>query len=140
MCLAYIDARTAAEELDKKFGDLNWRFTWRTGSSAMWAVKGQLSVYNSELKEWITRQDVGYPQEGKTNEKADETEWMKDAVSDALKRCAVQFGVGRFLYDAPTLFTYEVKVDQSGKVYKLTDLGEKEIQGRINTWYKKVTA
>jgi hypothetical protein len=41
----------------------------------------------------VIREDAGYP-----NSERDE-EPMKAAVSDALKRCAVLFGIGRHLYD-----------------------------------------
>lgn len=135
-CLIYIDARTAAEELDELFGVLNWNFAWSKEEGEKWAVRGTLSVRNPKLKQWIDRSDVGYPQEGKKYKKSDETQWLKDAVSDALKRCAVLFGVGRFLYDAPFLYTENVVVDgRTGKVRRLSPKGNKEIEEKIKNWY-----
>ena len=42
----------------------------------------------------MSREDVGLAQEGGVDN-------LKAAASDALKRCAVQFGIGRYLYDLP---------------------------------------
>lgn len=133
-CLVYIDARTAFDELDEKYGVGNWRFTYGKVEGEMWAIHGYLEVRLD--KEWIMHEDVGYPNDFKTTRKPSETQWMKDAVSDAVKRCAVQVGIGRFLYDAPFLFTREVEAH--GKKWILTKMGKKEIQGRINDWYKKI--
>ena len=42
----------------------------------------------------VTREDIGEATEGDLGT-------LKAASSDALKRCAVHFGVGRYLYDLP---------------------------------------
>ncbi len=47
--------------------------------------------------EWITKVDVG----GESEQK-DDGDRRKAAVSDALKRAAVKFGVGRYLYRLPS--------------------------------------
>src|SRR5215470_15583359 len=46
--------------------------------------------------EWITKVDVGGP-----SEQPDGGDRLKAAFSDALKRAAVKFGVGRYLYRLP---------------------------------------
>jgi hypothetical protein len=60
----------------------------------------------------------------------------KSAASDALKRAAVQWGIGRFLYDLPTMVLpcdqYNVLDDKGNKVYDLTK--------HINGLKKKVTS
>jgi hypothetical protein len=43
--------------------------------------------------EWITKTDVGSP-----SEQPDGGDRLKAAFSDALKRAAVKFGIGRYLY------------------------------------------
>src|SRR5262249_13820499 len=43
--------------------------------------------------QWITKTDVGSP-----SEQPDSGDRLKAAVSDALKRAAVKFGIGRYLY------------------------------------------
>src|SRR5205814_3421291 len=47
-------------------------------------------------EEWITKVDVGGP-----SEQPDGGDRMKAAFSDSLKRAAVKFGVGRYLYRLP---------------------------------------
>lgn len=135
--LVYIDARTAQEELDEKFGSENWQYTWSSTPGHDFAIHGELRV-KTEDGTWISREDVGYPQANKMKKKVDETEVLKDAVSDAQKRCAVQFGIGRFLYDAPNLWTQAVVTDAKGYVRKLDKLGEQEIEGRIDKWYAQI--
>jgi hypothetical protein len=74
----------------------------RTCSVRLWDVPT-----NKELREfkgfslginceWITKMDVGGPSE--QNGTGDR---VKAAVSDALKRAAVKYGIGRYLYDLP---------------------------------------
>src|SRR5262249_2171413 len=46
--------------------------------------------------EWVTKVDVGGP-----SEQPDGGDRLKAAFSDALKRAAVKFGVGRYLYRLP---------------------------------------
>lgn len=139
--LIYIDARTCARELDELYGKQKWQFDWSKVSDEQWAVKGTLKVYNGT--EWVSYNDVGYPNEAKTYEgEGKDFQWLKDAVSDALKRCGVQADVGRELYDAPFLYTEEVEWynDKMGKkrFKKLTPMGEKMIEGNITKWYNQI--
>ncbi len=142
-CLIYIDARTANRELNKKYGEGNWMFKWEEIGSKF-AVKGILKVFNKRHGMWLTYEDVGYAQDSKkfdwksgSKEVADPdtTECLKDAVSDAKKRCCVQVGIGEMLYEAPLLWTQKVIV-KDDRVKKLSPIGEKEIQEKINVWYK----
>lgn len=146
-CLIYIDARTAYDELDARYGNLNWQYTWELVEGQKWAIRGILKINNYPNKEWIMFSDVGYPNESKKQSwdknqyienSVDDTEWLKDAVSDALKRCAVQVGIGRELYDAPFLYSEEVKVGSNGKIYGLTENGKRMIQAQIDKWYLSI--
>src|SRR5881275_1046881 len=47
--------------------------------------------------EWVTKVDVGGP-----SEQPDGGDRLKAAFSDALKRAAVKFGIGRYLYRLPS--------------------------------------
>ena len=86
LAVAYIDARTVAERLDQVVeGD--WSFDWEQASNG--CVKGRLTVCG------IIRCDVGEQGDGPQGKT------LKAAVSDALKRSAVLFGVGRYLYHLP---------------------------------------
>ncbi len=89
LAVAFIDARTVMRRLDSAAGPGSWEFDWEPIASPdnRVAVKGRLTVLG------LTRCDAG--------EASREEEPLKSAVSDALKRCAVHFGVGRSLYDTP---------------------------------------
>lgn len=86
--LSYVDARAVAQRLDDVLSPMGWDFTWDLASGDV--VKGHLVIRVGDLE--LVREDAGYP-----NSDRDE-EPIKAAVSDAFKRCAVQYGVGRHLY------------------------------------------
>lgn len=88
--LAYIDARSVMRRLDAVVGPANWSFDFELLSPDGKMVKGKLTVLG------VTKCDAG--------EGASEDEVLKSAVSDALKRCAVHFGIGRYLYYLPSVW------------------------------------
>jgi hypothetical protein len=86
MTFSYVDARAVMQRLDDVLTPAGWEFT----SSVLPGtdiVHGRLTVAG------FVREDYGYPNSDKDEEP------IKAASSDALKRCAVMFGVGRHLYD-----------------------------------------
>ena len=88
LLLAYVDARAVQDRLDAICPD-GWSFELEVVAGAVSpTVKGRLSVLG------VIREDIGEAGEG-------ERGTLKAAASDALKRCAVQFGIGRYLYDLP---------------------------------------
>lgn len=89
LALAYIDARLVMDRLDEVVGIGNWQDSYSVLPSG--EVQCQLSVRIDG--EWITKEDVGGQ-----SEQPDEGDRFKAAFSDALKRAAVKFGVGRYLY------------------------------------------
>ncbi len=91
----YIDARAVQHRLNSVLGVDGWNFTFKESEKDN-SVHGHLEI--KEGKDVVVREDVGYP----TSE--DKQEALKDAVSDALKRCAVHYGVGQFLYALPMLW------------------------------------
>lgn len=103
--LAYIDARDVYNRLDEVVGPENWQ----TKQEVIFYSQGLAMKTAMGLRvggEWIWREDVGYP-----NSDQDE-EPLKSAASDGVKRAAVQFGVGRFLYDLEPVW---LEVDKWGK-------------------------
>lgn len=91
LLLAHIDARAVQERLDAICPD-EWRFELEVvAGAARPSVKGRLTILG------VSREDIGEGNEG-------ELGTLKAAASDALKRCAVQFGIGRYLYDLPKLW------------------------------------
>ena len=97
IALAYIDARDVMERLDEVFG-MNWKCTY---SHADKKTICEISVLIDGV--WITRSNGA----GDSDIEAE-----KGAISDAFKRAAVMFGVGRYLYKLENEF---VPVDEYGK-------------------------
>lgn len=92
MVIAYIDARAVMDRLDAVCGVCGWRdeyFPLGDGN-----VKCRLSLRLGG--EWVSKEDVG----GESDQR-DAGDKTKAAFSDALKRAAVKFGVGRYLYSLP---------------------------------------
>lgn len=90
MALPYIDARNVMRRLDEVVGPENWSFDFDLLEPTGKMVKGRLRVCGTE------KCDAG--------EAAAEDEVLKSAVSDALKRAAVHFGIGRYLYHMPRVW------------------------------------
>ncbi len=91
MMLSYVDARDVAERLDAVVLPIGWQFE-ASAVPGTNVVHGRLGIHD-QGSGWAYREDHGYP-----NSDSDE-EPLKSATSDALKRCAVLFGIGRHLYD-----------------------------------------
>ena len=88
--LAYITATDAQNRLYGVVGPGNWSTSFRVLSQEPWVVECTLRVCGA------SRADVGY---SNAPDSEDEIEPAKAAYSDALKRAAVGFGVGRWLYE-----------------------------------------
>ncbi len=89
LAVAYVDPRVVSERLDQAVGG-EWSFHWEP-----LGVQGDRLVVKSSLTVMgVTREDVG---EYVLSDREQADPW-KSAVSDALKRAAVHFGVGRYLY------------------------------------------
>jgi len=82
----YIEARSVMDRLDEVAGVAAWSAAYRVVDVALQAVECALTVHG------ITKTDVGYPNGPK------DAEPLKAAYSDAIKRAAVQWGIGRHLY------------------------------------------
>lgn len=89
MALAYIDARHVMDRLDAVMGLGNWRDEYTILNDG--SVQCRLSLRIGG--EWVYHEDVG-----SRSEQPDEGDKMKSAFSDSLKRAAVKFGIGRYLY------------------------------------------
>lgn len=88
--LAYIDARDVMERLDGVMGPDNWED--RYSETPKGRVICRLSLYfpDDEMTYRVITKSDGAGDTG--------TEGEKGAISDAFKRAAVKFGIGRYLY------------------------------------------
>lgn len=92
LATAYIDARLIQDRLDDVLGVGNWSDAYELlpDGSVMCTLRLFLAG------RWVRKVDVG-----STSEQPDSGDRMKAAFSDALKRAAVKFGIGRYLYRLP---------------------------------------
>jgi hypothetical protein len=89
LCIAYISAREVQDRLDDVFGASGWHCKYREFRSGVMCT---LRVRFPDR--WVTREDIG-----SESDQPDEGDRTKAAVSDSLKRAAVQLGIGRYLYN-----------------------------------------
>jgi hypothetical protein len=92
LAIAYIDARSVMDRLDQVVGIESWHDDYEALPDG--SVVCRLSVRIGE--EWVTKVDVGSPSDQK-----DAGDKRTAAFSDALKRAAVKWGIGRYLYSLP---------------------------------------
>jgi hypothetical protein len=93
LALAYVDARVIQDRLDDVLGVEGWQDEYQLLPDGSVMCKLQLHLGDR----WITKMDVGSP-----SEQPDGGDRLKAAFSDALKRAAVKFGIGRYLYRLPS--------------------------------------
>lgn len=108
MLLAYIDARDVMERLDRACGFENWQCKYSLSDHGLLICDVGLRVNG----EWLWRSNGA----GDTNVEAE-----KGKCSDAFKRAAVLWGIGRYLYGLPSP---RVAINEYGKWEKNPDLPE----------------
>lgn len=98
MALAYLDARDVMDRLDLVCGPGGWqcRYSHANGKTVC-----DLAVKCGD--EWVWKADGA----GDTDVEAE-----KGALSDAFKRAAVRWGIGRYLYHLPSPW---VEIEQKGR-------------------------
>lgn len=97
--LAFIDARDVMERLDAVCGPAGWQCSY---SHANGKTVCDIAIKCGD--EWISKADGA----GDTDIEAE-----KGALSDAFKRSAVRWAIGRYLYDLPSPW---VDLDERGQI------------------------
>jgi hypothetical protein len=92
LAIAYVDVRLIEDRLDDVLGVENWQDDYDILPDGSVTCKLRVNLGG----EWVTKMDVGSP-----SEQPDGGDRLKAAFSDALKRTAVKFGIGRYLYRLP---------------------------------------
>ena len=121
MAVPYVTSRAIQDRLDNVVGAENWRNefrVWQESGDAHAQLCG-LSLYLEERGEWVTKWD------GAENT---DIESVKGGLSDAMKRAAVQWGIGRILYWLPSVW---VNVEPRGKSVAI----QKDEYGRLYDAY-----
>lgn len=115
--LAYIDARVVMDRLDSVCGPGRWacNYTPGVGQSIVCNIGIRFQVFAAQPDgtqmqvghEWIYKADGAGPSD---------MEAEKGTLSDAFKRAAVRWGVGRYLYDLKTPKVYLEKRGNSAVI------------------------
>lgn len=100
--LLYKTARTDVKRLEQVYPML-WKNRYFYDAKNLLCC--EISVYNKELKEWITRVDVGVESR---------TEKEKGSYSDSFKRAGFKFDIGTELYNSPFIWVnWQMKTEGS---------------------------
>lgn len=124
--LAYIDARDAMQRLDEVVGPENWQCRYPLADNGLLICEiginidraGGLSVDGG----WVWKANGA----GDTQVEAE-----KGKASDAFKRAAVLWGVGRYLYALPNQW---VPIDTRGRYATLPPSSIKELEDSLPWW------
>ena len=103
--LAYVTNRAIMDRLDNVVGPENWKNEYRE-----WHGNSQLCGISIRINgEWVTKWD------GADNTNIEST---KGGLSDSMKRAAVQWGIGRYLYNFPSNFAIFIDDKNKNAKYK----------------------
>ena len=109
--LLYKDARCDQNNLDETVGPMNWqRHHSRENANCV------VSIWDSEKGIWVEKEDTGTESN---------TEAAKGLASDSFKRACFNWGIGRELYTAPTIFIR--RIADSGQV----NYDVKQVNGKL---------
>ena len=103
LLLLYKDARVDMALLDATFGPMGWKRTHKEVNGNLFCT---VSVYDKETGQWVEKEDVGVESY---------VEKQKGEASDAFKRACYNWGIGRELYTAPTIWVPLEKFEFDGK-------------------------
>lgn len=122
----YLDARAISDRLDAVVGQMRWKDTYsqwhqcivdkRERSSQLCTI----SIYDDELKEWIEKTDGA---------EDSDIEPIKGGLSDAFKRAAVKWNIGRYLYGFSPVW---VKAVQRGNSYAIEGSEQTKLEDAYN--------
>lgn len=99
--LLYKDARVDQNILDETVGCMNWQKRYvRENANCI------VGIWDEDKKQWVEKEDTG-------TESFSEAE--KGLASDSFKRACFNWGIGRELYTAPSIFIFPRK-DMGAKV------------------------
>jgi hypothetical protein len=119
--IPYIDARMVQERFDQAFGAENWQNTYNPEDGS-----GSISVKING--EWVTKSDVGVESQ---------SDGIKGRASDAFKRSAVLWGVGRDLYlvgqKTLHLNDKEIPISEDGKIELRTPTAITNYMNKMST-------
>lgn len=118
IALAYIDARDAMQRLDEVVGAAHWQCRYPLADNGLLICEIGISVESG----WVWKANGA----GDTQVEAE-----KGKASDAFKRAAVLWGIGRYLYALPNIW---VPVEQRGRSVALPKESINTLMARLPKW------
>lgn len=122
LAVPYVTNRAIQTRLDDTVGIDGWHndfVPWKGDKAQLCGI----SIYLPELQDWLTKWDG-----------SDDTdiECVKGGLSDSMKRAAVEWGIGRYLYGmTPPLW---VGIEQRGKGYVIRDAERSKLDAAHERW------
>jgi hypothetical protein len=115
MVLCYVQNRAIQNRLDELYTPFGWQNEFREWKNGAQLCGISIHVESANYTGWITKWDG-----------ADDTdvESVKGGLSDSMKRCAVQWGIGRYLYELESTFAECSTDKQTGKGWHKAKTGE----------------
>lgn len=104
MCLAYVTNRAIQNRLDEICGPENWKNDFREAPSGGVMCGISIRCGGTSGDEWVTKWD------GAENT---DIEAVKGGLSNAMKRAAVEWGIGRYLYNLDASWA---KINEKGRL------------------------
>jgi hypothetical protein len=131
----YVTNRAIQARLDAAVGIGGWKneyIPWHSDGKKQSQLCG-ISVYLEDKKEWITKYDGA---------EDSDIEPVKGGLSDSMKRAAVQWGLGRYLYEMDSVFVDvetrgRTAVIKRGEYSKLNEAHQKAIAKVFGKAYGK---
>lgn len=122
--VAYVNNRAIQQRLDDVVGAFNWKNEFKPlpNGSSSGALCGLSIKFNDE---WVTKYD------GADNTSIEAT---KGGLSNAQKRAAVEWGIGRYLYEVEAMYAICITVED----FKKLKQHEKDAYEKATTKNKKV--
>lgn len=118
MALAYIDARDVQDRLDEVCGVIGWQSRYVPMHDKKTVC--EIGIWSEVHLAWIWKADGA----GDSDVEAE-----KGALSDAFKRAAVKWGIGRYLYDLDSPW---VALEAAGRSYKIAAHEYKRLEALLN--------
>ena len=132
IAVPYLDARAVADRLDEVVGQNRWKDSytpWHDSVSGKKTKSSQLctiSIYDDELGQWIDKTDGA---------EDSDIEAVKGGLSDAFKRAAVKWNIGRYLYSFNTVW---VAAEARGNSYVIPESENAKLEKAYNDTIAKM--
>ena len=102
LIVPYLQARAVMDRLDEVLGVPGWSDSYSAVQTAESGIACRLTIHQGD-KPSITKEDAA---------ECTNVSPVKGGYSDALKRAAVKFGMGRYLYTVDTVFAENIQDDR----------------------------